>query len=874
MATAQMPSMRMGDGGLRIVLLPTLEEVPSSPVSLSDMNQPRIDSSLEEEGEEEEEDDDDASYHEPSDNPAIPTHPIASMQSAFAESLDEVTNGPAVQKPDLRLLDAKARRERLLDQDRDDEPFDSTWRYRPGQSQHEVVKLIAQIAFGVYLLLNGMANDQTQVVDILQGHIDEVDQFLEVAFEDLAQATQDMNGRIDHLQLPMQNMKVFDELLEDSKYRAEILEGNKKIEHILARNNVAMKQWDDDIDAGLRCTTAFSSWLNTNKDPVLRADRPDLEDICLAMKHNAEGWLNAFDEMNSLTQEINGLTIRLMTIHAKMEKKVRDDTWGDIIPDHFPIPRASMLSPPLVPARSPARFSPSQASSRPTSVSTNGSRSPSILVASPAIQVAPPRLSLIPPTSSRPSTQASTSPRIASVVAAPMAASPVVVSPAVVSSPAVASPAIVLPAKDSPVVTSPTASAVLPPVAETVVPTVAQVAVPPFRPSFQRTASMQSRHSILSKHSRHSSNKSVSNSIRSASGPMIVRATEVREVDAESLLDLDELGDFPLPGSAPLLPPFLTDARGGLRKPASQPVLKIDTTDKIVITKDSPVKRNTDLRSSSSTHEEALYILQPSVYTPKPVETPMMTPLTPKLKATNTLAAQLEAQRQSTHSMLQKRVSLRQRVSLKTAPPEAIQIPPPLIDPDAMMRRPRTGDGTPLTGNSLRPDSAYESDSEHQNRQPYRVGSMNELSHPQRPTLFHSPHSEQHQFYHPVRASPHSPLQQRPHTAVPSESGYRASASYPSYDRNQPSRLGGMSMLSNVTMATDERATTPNSMVQTGEKQQLRKKRSTFGWLKKAFSLDEDEKAAFAARKATRYEGPHQYYEEASPKFLDGRRIR
>jgi hypothetical protein len=63
-------------------------------------------------------------------------------------------------------------------------------------------------------------------------------------------------------------------------------------------------------------------------------------------------------------------------------------------------------------------------------------------------------------------------------------------------------------------------------------------------------------------------------------------------------------------------------------------------------------------------------------------------------------------------------------------------------------------------------------------------------------------------------------------------------------------------------------------MVQTGEKQQLRKKRSTFGWLKKAFSLDEDEKAAFAARKATRYEGPHQYYEEASPKFLDGRRIR
>ena len=321
--------MRLADGGLRIVLLPTLDEVPSSPVSMSDNAHARIDDSFL---------DDDASYDEPAENPDIPTHPIPVMQSAFAESLEEVTNGAVVPKPNLRELDAKARRERLLDQGREDEPFDSSWRYRPGQRQHEVVKLIAQIAFGVYLLLNGMANDQTQVVDILQGHIDEVDQFLEVAFEDLAQATQDMNGRIEHLQLPMQNMQAFEELLEDRKFRAEILEGNEKIEHILARTNVAMKQWDDDIDAGLRCTTAFASWLNSQKDATWRTERPDLDDIFLAMKHNAEGWLNAFDEMNSLTQEINGLTIRLMTILAEMEKKAGEisrQTWVIVPPTHL-----------------------------------------------------------------------------------------------------------------------------------------------------------------------------------------------------------------------------------------------------------------------------------------------------------------------------------------------------------------------------------------------------------------------------------------------------------------------------------------------------------------------------------------------------------
>jgi hypothetical protein len=82
-----------------------------------------------------------------------------------------------------------------------------------------------------------------------------------------------------------------------------------------------------------------------------------------------------------------------------------------------------------------------------------------------------------------------------------------------------------------------------------------------------------------------------------------------------------------------------------------------------------------------------------------------------------------------------------------------------------------------------------------------------------------------------------------------------------------------MSMLSNVTTAThDPRAPIPSSASQVGDKS-LRKKRSTFGWLKKAFSLDEEEKAAFEARRAKRFDGP-QYFDPESPKFLDGRRLR
>lgn len=284
---------------------------PSEPVQLSQWSQP-------------------PQPPQPAQPAAVPTHPISEMQEAFAESLEEVTLGAATEKPKLREVDARERRERLLEQGKDDEPFDARWRYRPGQQQHEVFKLIAQISFGVYLMLNGMANDNTQVVTILQGHISEVDEFLEVTLEDLNQATRDLNERLEYLQLPMANGRVFEEMLEDRNYRAEILEGNEKIDHVLGRTNAAMKQWDDDVDAGLQCTTAFQEWLNGEKNAQWRNDRPDLVDIFDAMKGNADGWISAFDDMNAKTQEMNSIIIRLMTIMAEIEKKAGEisrKTW-------------------------------------------------------------------------------------------------------------------------------------------------------------------------------------------------------------------------------------------------------------------------------------------------------------------------------------------------------------------------------------------------------------------------------------------------------------------------------------------------------------------------------------------------------------------
>lgn len=54
----------------------------------------------------------------------------------------------------------------------------------------------------------------------------------------------------------------------------------------------------------------------------------------------------------------------------------------------------------------------------------------------------------------------------------------------------------------------------------------------------------------------------------------------------------------------------------------------------------------------------------------------------------------------------------------------------------------------------------------------------------------------------------------------------------------------------------------------------LKKKRSAFGWLKKAFSLDEEERAAFEQRRREQMgNDPYAGQAQNNPKFLDGRRI-
>ncbi|KAK3354264.1 hypothetical protein B0H65DRAFT_414454 [Neurospora tetraspora] len=773
--------------------------------------------------------------------PPAPRHPIPSMQEAFAESLFEATQGGATPKPKLRTGDAKTRREQLLEQDKSAKPPAAQWRYRPGQQTHELRRLMSQISFGVYLLLNGMANSQMSVVTILQGHIDEVDEFLETILEDIGLATKDLSERIIHLRLPMDNIEVFERMLEDRNFRLRIIQGNEKIEHIVARTQVALQQIMNDITEGLESTRDFTIYLAERQHGRWRKERPDVIDIFDAMKGNTDGWFQAFMDLEEKGNALNGVIVQLIGIISEMERRageVSRKTRFTIEP--FTSPRhsphasdaSSVTTPPTSPIaktpNTPPRLSLRLSSivegkqSSPTSyfdlkITRTPTHStsmdiPSTLETTPEIkeeikeeEEEEEPVYLLQPKTYTPQTSPLPSPR---VFDRPKP-------------------------KDEPVSYKP----------ESPVPTIE-------KPKEQTLeAKVYSQEPTLEA-KVYSQEPTLEAKVYSQEPTL-----EAKVYSQEPTLEAKVYN--PRAAQPQLRPQPSKELRSQPSKPKLAPV---DTRD----------SRPTSKQSHRTTPESPQLRPQPSKPKLAPVETRDSRPTSK------------QSHRISPESLPEvvvhpeQRSSSRQQVSQKTTPPDSIHISRP---------------DSPEYRDSLFPssrayqasDSAYGSDME---RPPVNsIASFDTVSDfPPPPPLMHpgfvsSPHSESGmQFWRPVQASPHSPLQQRPHTSGTQysvqgqQSPYQSPYQSPQQPlgqlhqippRNLPSAMG-MSVRSNTTTGTTA------SQETTGGKS-LKKKRSAFGWLKKAFALDEEERAAFEARR--QMETRNLYYDGRSAQFLDGKRI-
>jgi hypothetical protein len=255
----------------------------------------------------------------------VPTHPIPSMQDAFAESMLEASGSSTPTGAKAKIGNAAARRKHLLDQDIDEETHASRWRQKPGQQYHELWKLMAQISFGIYLLLNGIAKDEDQVMNILQGHVDEVDEFLESTLEDFDLAQEDIEERLKFLKLPLENIAIFDAMLEDRNFRVQIVSGNERIEHVITRTAKAMNDALKDVSQGLNACKEFTIYLaEEQEDALWRRERPDMQKVFEAMKGNVEGWYKAYVSLQTKGNNLGVALVQLGTIVAEMDRRAGD----------------------------------------------------------------------------------------------------------------------------------------------------------------------------------------------------------------------------------------------------------------------------------------------------------------------------------------------------------------------------------------------------------------------------------------------------------------------------------------------------------------------------------------------------------------------
>nr|POE48654.1 hypothetical protein CFP56_38751 [Quercus suber] len=248
-----------------------------------------------------------------------PVYPIPSMQGAFEESILESAADEVEEEDDAQGHDAEWRRQELLGRKKYDDSWKSRWRQTSTARYHPLLKLMAQIIFGMHLLLQQQAKSNEEVVRILQTHVNEVDTFLEKTAEDFDLAIADIEERIKHLRLPMTHLDVFKVMLDDLDFRTQLIDGNAKIERIVERTAKAMSAALRDTGEGVRATTGLSNYLQTTASQW-NVSKPEIATVFTAMRGNEQGWMKYLQDLQTKGKALGKSLALLGSVIHEMSK--------------------------------------------------------------------------------------------------------------------------------------------------------------------------------------------------------------------------------------------------------------------------------------------------------------------------------------------------------------------------------------------------------------------------------------------------------------------------------------------------------------------------------------------------------------------------
>lgn len=250
-----------------------------------------------------------------------PQHPIPTMQGAFEESMLETLQDNEGVAKEYAKADSLARRRMLLESAAYERTVAGRWKQKQGENFHPLWKLVAQISFGMHLLHQGLAKSDDEVIKILQTHVDEIDGFLERTTEDLDLAQRDINERIRYLKLPLEHGDVFDNMLMDRKFRNAILDGNEKIEHIVDRTSIALRDTLKDVKKGFDGTRELARYFR-KLDKTWENQTEEHMGVYAAMMGNTEGWTTAYIDLQNKGNVLHDSLTELSTIIAEIQRRV------------------------------------------------------------------------------------------------------------------------------------------------------------------------------------------------------------------------------------------------------------------------------------------------------------------------------------------------------------------------------------------------------------------------------------------------------------------------------------------------------------------------------------------------------------------------
>lgn len=263
---------------------------------------------------------------------SYPAHPISQLQGPFEESIvetkDESSNEWVVD------LDAQSRRRDLLENDKYERLCGRKWRQRESERYHPFWKLISQMTFGVHLLAKGLAKSELEVLKILQGHVDELDGFLERTTEDYMLIRLDVHTRIQYLSLPLGNLDVFDEMLQDRSFRLSIVSYNDQIEHAINRFMMSITDSLKDIRKGKEAMGALWHYVRR-----LAAEgcfeSEGLRPFYQAMIGNMEGWVVTFSKLRRQGTSLQKALSQLALAVTEMQRRVGVASRKDAVSSHL-----------------------------------------------------------------------------------------------------------------------------------------------------------------------------------------------------------------------------------------------------------------------------------------------------------------------------------------------------------------------------------------------------------------------------------------------------------------------------------------------------------------------------------------------------------